>query len=141
MPLQLRDVPLRQTRIPPDAELFRRVVDGTAAGVIVEYTVPDNRDLHIQRLLAHAHATGGETVIVSEVSIRKPNAPVTERCVIGLEELPVPQSLSVISITEGIHLPRGYILRFAVVYSAAIQLKSTEFNFYGWTYPSIDRML
>lgn len=142
MPLTFRDVLLRQTRIPPTPEQFRHTLSGTAVTSLVsEYVVPDNRDLHIQRLLAHAHATGGETVTSLQVSIRKPDHPLDSIIVIGLEELATPQNHSIISIPDGLHIPRRYIVRMAATFSAAVQAKDAELNIFGWLYQSTDRML
>lgn len=134
----LQEKIFRRQIFPPDFFTYRRTGSGTAASWSFEYAIPDDNDFFLQCALSHGHATGGETVSSNIISIRRFDAPSTEYAILAMEELSAPGSLSILRAPEGIYLPRKSIIRADIVFSAAVQSKTVEFNILGWNAPAYD---
>jgi hypothetical protein len=120
---------------------------------VFSYTVPRDKDLFLASISLTGQPSGAETVARMHITL-SPDA--------NTPPVPVPGSISAMFNTDitliesgaatgaaiqqtlsyvpgsGLYIPKNYIIRGTVGFTAAIAAKYSEFNVVGWLVPAFD---
>lgn len=130
---------IRGSRIPPQFVGFQRITTNVGAQQIIDYQIPEDRDLWLMTGVCIGEPTGAENVthlhlVVLPGGIDAPD----NRIVLAHGPGGAAAVREVLNLSHDVYLPRRSIVRLFAQYSAGVLAKSTEFQITGWLVPPFD---
>jgi len=130
---------IRSSRIPPQFVTFQRITANVGAQQIIDYQIPEDRDLWLMTGVCVGEPTGAENVqhlhlVVIPGGIDAPE----NRIVLAHGPGGAAAVREVLNLSHDVYIPRRSIIRLFAQYSAGVLAKSTEFQITGWLVPPFD---